>query len=38
MRLRGSEAPELPVLRGSPNVTQIVRIDPLTGEEVVIYP
>jgi uncharacterized protein YukE len=32
------ENAELPVLRNSPNVTQIVRIDPLTGEEVVIYP
>jgi uncharacterized protein YukE len=32
------ESAELPVLRSSPDVTQVVRIDPLTGEEVVIYP
>lgn len=32
------ESAELPGLRSSPNVTQIVRIDPLTDEDVVIHP
>lgn len=32
------ESAERPIRRSSPNLTQIVRIDPPTGEEVVIYP
>lgn len=32
------ETSELPALIDNPNVTQITRIDPVTGQEVVIWP
>lgn len=32
------ETAELPALIDNPNVTQITRIDPVTGQEVVIWP